>query len=79
MNTSPARRKRDVLSVVEGGASCSHSSSVCRTTPATSHITEGSSVTVDGQPGVVRWIGYELSKPGRYFAGVQMVSLVFFI
>lgn len=50
-------------------------STVCRSTPAMSSVSEGSYALVDGRPGVVSWIGYELSKPSRYFAGVKMVSL----
>lgn len=49
--------------------------SVCRLTPTSTDVCEGMPITVDSQPGVVKWIGYELSKPGRYFAGVKMVSL----
>jgi len=52
----------------------SQSSLVCRITPISSQITEGCSVTIDNQPGIVKWIGYEIAKPGRYFAGVKMVS-----
>ncbi|XP_067942322.1 ubiquitin carboxyl-terminal hydrolase CYLD-like [Watersipora subatra] len=73
VKTSPARRKTDTSPEVKAvGQVCV--SKVCRATPSTSQVTEGSSVSIDGQPGVVKWIGYELSKPGRYFAGVQMME-----
>ena len=48
-------------------------SRVSRETPQGSDIHEGSTVSIDGQTGTVKWIGYELSKTGRYFAGVKMV------
>ena len=51
----------------------SSSSRVSRETPQGSDIHEGSTVSIDGQTGTVKWIGYELSKTGRYFAGVKMV------
>ena len=40
-------------------------SRVSRETPQGSDIHEGSTVSIDGQTGTVKWIGYELSKTGR--------------
>lgn len=56
------------------GARVYESSHVCRAPPTQGEITEGSHVIVDGERGIVKWIGYECSKPNRYFAGVKMVS-----
>ena len=57
----------------ELSAAAVSSSRVSRETPQGSDIHEGSTVSIDGQTGTVKWIGYELSKTGRYFAGVKMV------
>lgn len=87
MSTSPARRKCDELPTSEDNSSSQTSLSsaspariasslVCRTTPPTSQVTEQSLVTIDNQSGTVKWIGYEMSKPGRYFAGVKMASII---
>lgn len=55
-----------------------YTSRVCRETPRGSDVREGTAVSIDNQPGTVKWIGYELSKTGRYFAGVKMVCITSF-
>lgn len=79
IHTSPARRKKGEHSPKKNQSSSQQpqqQSSVCRTTPSSSHIVEDCRVSVDGQPGTVKWIGYECSKASRYFAGVKMVSSI---